>query len=80
MGNSKKTFAGSIVVFIVAALLLELTTIIQFVHMRRSMDKQLTEMAQLDLSQVSYTAQLQQDVEATIDSLLPVVERLTAAG
>ena len=64
-------------VLVIAALLLELTTAVQFFSMRRDVSKQLMEMAQRDLSTTSQTAQLKQEVEGVMAQILPDIERFT---
>lgn len=66
----------SVVVLIVAALLLELTTAVQYFATRRDITWQLTEMAQRDLSETNHTALLKQDVEKTLSDYLPIVQKL----
>ncbi|MBR5067864.1 MAG: SpoIIE family protein phosphatase [Bacteroidales bacterium] len=69
---------GSINVLIAAALLLELTTAVQYFSMRRNITRQLTEMAQRDVSETNHTAELKREVERTTTLMLPIVERYTA--
>ena len=66
----------SVVVLIVAALLLELTTAVQYFATRRDITWQLTEMAQRDLSETNHTALLKQDVEKTMSDYMPIVQKL----
>jgi serine phosphatase RsbU (regulator of sigma subunit)/anti-sigma regulatory factor (Ser/Thr protein kinase) len=66
----------SVVVLIVAALLLELTTAVQYFATRRDITWQLTEMAQRDLSETNHTALLKQDVEKTLSDYMPIVQKL----
>ena len=55
----------NVAVLVVAALLLELTTAVQYFSTRSSITRQLTEMAQRDLSETNHTAELKQKVEHT---------------
>jgi serine phosphatase RsbU (regulator of sigma subunit)/anti-sigma regulatory factor (Ser/Thr protein kinase) len=73
MQSAKKR---SIVVIVVAALLLELTTAVQYITARRGITKQLTQMAQRDLYSSNRTAQLKQEVEVCVKNMLPEAERL----
>ena len=70
---------GSINVLIAAALLLEMTTAIQYFSTRRNITRQLTEMAQRDVSETNHTAELKREVERTTTLMLPTVERYTAS-
>ena len=72
-GSFKKK---GILLLIVAAVVLELTTALQFFSMRRGITDRLTEMAQQDLSDASLTAQKKQNVEMTMASLMPDMERM----
>ena len=54
MKTSKLTKVRSIVVLIVAAILLELTTAIQYFSTRRVITQQMSEMAQRDLSETNH--------------------------
>ena len=76
MKTSKLTKVRSIVVLIVAAILLELTTAIQYFSTRRVITQQMSEMAQRDLSETNHTAQLKDEVEEGIARIMPEVERL----
>ena len=72
-GSFKKK---GILLLIVAAVVLELTTALQFFSMRRGISDHLTEMAQQDLSGASLTAQKKQNVETAIAALMPEIGRL----
>ena len=76
--SRQKTWLNSIVVLVVAALLLELTSAVQYYSTRHSITGRLTEMAQQDLSETDQIAQRKQDVETSTLQLLPVIERLAA--
>ncbi len=76
MKTAHKNQLRSIVVLIVAALLLELTTAVQFFSMRRSISQQLTEMAQRDISGAGRTTLLKQHVEDVVARMHPLIERL----
>lgn len=80
MSTSRQTKIRSVVVLIVAALLIELTTAVQYWVTRRGIAQQITEMAQRDFNATSNTAELKAKVETTVQHLLPEVERLTNAG
>ncbi len=71
------TWASSITVLVAAALLLEMTTAVQYFSTRHGITNQLMEIARHDLSETGQTARLKQDVEETIDRLLPEIERMT---
>ncbi len=66
----------SIVVIVIAALLLEANTALEFFSTRRSFNEQLTEMAQRDLNHSNRTFHLKQDVEAVVRAYLPTVTQL----
>ena len=65
---------------IAAALLLELTTAVQYYSTRSAITEQINEMAQRDLSATNRTAEVKKIAEEAITLVLPEVERLTAAG
>ena len=65
----------SILVIIVAALLLELNTIVDFVSTRRSFNEQLTEKAQRDLNESHRIARIKEEVENAVAAALPEIER-----
>ena len=75
MKTNRQTKVRSIVLLIVAALLLELTTAIQYYSTRRAITTQVTEMAQRDLRATCHTAQLKQEVEKSIAGMMPDIER-----
>ena len=65
----------SILVIVVAALLLELNTIVDFVSTRRSFNEQLTEKAQRDLNESHRIARIKEEVENAVAAALPEIER-----
>ncbi len=76
--TSRKDQLRSILVLVVAALLLQLITAVQYFSTRRGISEQLTEMAQRDLNSTNRTAQLKQEVEAALAQVMPDIERFTA--
>ena len=72
------TRLSSIAVLIVAALLLELTTAMQYFSARTGITRKMVEMAHRDLSESDRTVELKRDVEHTVAQMLPTIERLTA--
>ncbi|MBR5715065.1 MAG: SpoIIE family protein phosphatase [Bacteroidales bacterium] len=72
------TKLSSIAVLITAALLLELTTAVQYLSTRNGITRKLTEMAQHDLSETNRTTLLKLDVEEFTTKMLPTIERFTA--
>ena len=80
MKTSRKNQLRSIAVLIIAALLLELITAVQYFSTRRGITMQMTEMAQRDLSATNRTAELKKNVEETMAQILPDIERFTAAA
>ena len=68
----------SIVVLVVAAMLLELTTAVQYFATRRDITWQLKEMAQRDLNETNHTAKIKQEVEKTVSEHVDDVERMVA--
>ena len=65
----------SILVIVVAALLLELNTIVDFVSTRRSFNEQLTVKAQRDLNESHRIARIKEEVENAVAAALPEIER-----
>ena len=63
---------------IVAALLLELTTAMQYFSTRTGITRQMVEMAHRDLSESDRTAELKREVELTVAQMLPTLGRLTS--
>ena len=61
---------------IVAALLLELTTAMQYFSTRTGITRQMVEMAHRDLSESDRTAELKREVELTVAQMLPTLGRL----
>jgi len=80
MNSSQQTKIGSIIVLIVAAVLLESTTAVQYYSMRKAISEQVAEMAQRDLTESNHTVQVKQTAETAINQALPEVERLMALG
>ena len=80
MATSRQAKIRSIAVLIVAALLLELTTAIQYFSTRSAINSQIKEMAQRDLSETNHTAKVKQIAESAIAGVLPEVERLAELG
>lgn len=76
MVTSRQAKIRSIAVLITAALLLELTTAVQFISTRKSISSQIMEMAQRDLSETNHTAEVKRIAEGAIADILPDVERL----
>ena len=72
------TRLSSIAVLIVAALLLELTTAMQYFSTRTGITRQMVEMAHRDLSESDRTAELKREVELTVAQMLPTLGRLTS--
>jgi len=66
----------SILVVVIAAVLLEVNTALEYFATRRSFNAQLTEKAQRDLNQSYRIAKLKQEVEAAVNNTLPELERL----
>ena len=58
MNTPRQAKIRSIAVLVVAALLLELTTAVQYISTRRAITAQIKEMAQRDLSSTSHTAEV----------------------
>jgi len=61
----------SIIVIVIAAVLLELTTAVQYFTTRQGISEQLTEKAQRDLNESVRIAKIKQEVEHAVDSALP---------
>ena len=76
MKTSRQAKIRSIAVLITAALLLELTTAVQFMSTRKAISSQIMEMAQRDLSETNHTAEIKRIAEGAITDILPEVERL----
>ena len=66
----------SILVIVLAAVLLEANTALEFFSTRRSFNEQLTEKAQRDLNGSHRIAQVKQQVEAAVSATLPAIERM----
>jgi len=65
----------SIVVLVIAAALLELTTAVQYFTTRHGISEQLTEKAQRDLNESQRIAKVKGEVENAIDSAVPFLKR-----
>lgn len=65
----------SILVIVVAAVLLELNTVVDFVSTRRSFNEQLTVKAQRDLNESHRIARIKEEVENAVAAALPEIER-----
>lgn len=78
MNTSRHTKIRSIAVLVVAALLLELTTAVQYISTRRAITAQIKEMAQQDLTSANRTFEVKEIAEAAMAAALPDVERLVA--
>ena len=76
MNTSRHTKIRSVTVLVVAALLLELTTAVQYISTRRAITAQIKEMAKQDLTSANRTFEVKELVEAAIAAVLPEVERL----
>ena len=77
MNTSRKDQLRSILVLVIAALMLELITAVQYYSTRRGITKQMTEMAQRDLNATNHTAQIKQEVEEALAQAMPDIQRLT---
>ena len=66
----------SILVIVLAALLLEANTALEFFSTRRSFNEQLTEKAQRDLNESHRIGRVKQEVETAVRAALPTIERL----
>ena len=75
MNTSRQTKIRSIVVLVVAAIFLELTTAVQYISTRRAITAQITEMAKHDLTSANRTFEVKEIAEAAIAAVLPEVER-----
>ena len=80
MNTSRQTKIRSIVVLVAAALLLEVTTAVQYVSVRNGITEQINETAQRDLSATNHTADVKRITEETVAGILPEVERLVGLG
>jgi serine phosphatase RsbU (regulator of sigma subunit) len=79
MNTSRQTKIRGIAVLVVAALVLELTTAVQYISTRHAITAQIKEMAQHDLTSANRTFEIKKIAESAIASVLPEVERLVAA-
>ena len=73
MNTSRQTKIRSIVVLVVAAIFLELTTAVQYISTRRAITAQITEMAKHDLTSANRTFEVKEIAEAAIAALQRVV-------
>ena len=73
MNTSRQTKIRSIVVLVVAAIFLELTTAVQYISTRRAITAQITEMAKHDLTSANRTFEVKEIAEAAIAAVLPEV-------
>ncbi len=80
MKMDKRDRLSSAVFLVIAALLLELTTAVQYYSTRHNITKQVTEMAQHDLSKTRHITLIKEEVEMTIMKAMPTFERLTKRG
>ena len=76
MNTSRHTKIRSIAVLVVAALVLELTTAVQYISTRQAITAQIKEMAKQDLTSANRTFEVKEIAEAAIAVVLPEVERL----
>ena len=65
---------------VAAALLLEVTTAVQYFSMRGAITEQINEMVQRDLGAVNRTAEVKRIAEESINRVLPEAQRLMLAG
>ena len=70
MKTSRQAKIRSIAVLITAALLLELTTAVQFMSTRKAISSQIMEMAQRDLSETNHTAEIKRIAEGAIADMI----------
>lgn len=80
MDTTKQTKIRSIIVLVAAAVILELTTAVQYFSSRQSIKEQFTEMAQRELNESNHTAALKQEVEEAVANLLTEIEHHFADG
>ena len=80
MNISRLTKIRSVVVLVAAALLLEVTTAVQYFSMRGAITEQINEMVQRDLGAVNRTAEVKRIAEESINRVLPEAQRLMLAG
>ena len=66
----------SILVIVVAALLMEANTALEFFSTRRSFNAQLTEKAQRDLNESYRIGRVKEEVEVALSEALPTIQRL----
>ena len=74
--KQKQQTRWGILVIVVAAVLLEANTALEFFSTRRSFNEQLTEKAQRDLNESHRIAMVKQEVESAVSAALPAMERL----
>ena len=80
MNTSRHTRIRSIAVLIVAALILEVTTAVQYYSTRSSVASVIMEMAQRDVGTINRVAEVKKIAENAIVHATPEVERLFALG
>ena len=80
MNTSRHTRIRSIAVLIVAALILEVTTAVQYYSTRSSVASVIMEMAQRDVSTINRVAEVKKIAENALHHAVPEVERLFAQG
>ena len=80
MRSSRKIKLQGIGVIIAAAVLLEVTTAVQYFSIRSAISSQIEDMAQRDLRGTNHTVEVKNITEKAIADVLPEVERLFALG
>lgn len=75
MKISKRTQIRSIMVLVAAAILLELTTSVQFIMSRQSSKELLKDVANFAMNDANHASRLKEDVEVIVHQYLPVFER-----
>ena len=80
MNFSRITRLQGIGVIVVAAVVLELAAVVQYVSMRNAISSQVEEMAQCDLKATNRIVEVKRVAEDAIVGVLPEVERLLALG
>ncbi len=80
MNFSRITRLQGIGVIVVAAVVLELAAVVQYVSMRNAISSQVEEMAQRDLKATNRIVEVKRVAEDAIVGVLPEVERLLALG
>lgn len=80
MRSSRKIKLQGIGVIIAAAVLLEVTTAVQYFSIRSAISSQIEDMAQRDLRGTNHTVEVKNITEKAIADVLPEVERLFSLG